>query len=193
MNFVCPKLRSFRGLTSPRRAYERRQDPVRSGHGVRTPGRALRHRPSTLRQFGRAHVVVRRAVPRNGHRATHLPRESARHRDQPVGKCRQAACDGLSRGDQALHVGRRQRIARLAHLVGPRRALLVRRARKLYASDPLGVELDNTIYALDSSTIDLCLSLFDWATFRSTKAAVKLHTLLDLRRAIPAPALQSSS
>jgi hypothetical protein len=65
-------------------------------------------------------------------------------------------------------------------------ALLIRRARKLYASESLGVELDNTVYALDSSTIDLCLSLFDWAPFRSSKAAIKLHTLLDLRGAIPA-------
>ena len=65
--------------------------------------------------------------------------------------------------------------------------LLIRRARKLYAGDSvLGVDLDNTVYALDSSTIDLCLSLFDWAPFRSTKAAIKLHTLLDLRGAIPA-------
>ena len=65
-------------------------------------------------------------------------------------------------------------------------ALLIRRARKLYASESLGIELDNTVYALDSSTIDLCLSQFDWAPFRSTKAAVKLHTLLDLRGSIPA-------
>ena len=66
-------------------------------------------------------------------------------------------------------------------------AVLIRRARKLYASDSvLGLDLDNTVYALDSSTIDLCLSLFDWAPFRSTKAAIKLHTLLDLRGAIPA-------
>jgi hypothetical protein len=65
-------------------------------------------------------------------------------------------------------------------------ALLIRRARKLYASEPLAVELDNTVYALDSSTIDLCLNLFNWAPFRCTKAAVKLHTLLDLRGAIPA-------
>src|SRR6266581_4262427 len=57
-------------------------------------------------------------------------------------------------------------------------AVLIRRARKLYANDSLGVELDNTVYALDSSTIDLCLSLFDWAPFRSTKAAIKLYTLL---------------
>jgi len=65
-------------------------------------------------------------------------------------------------------------------------AVLIRRARKLYASESLGVDLDNTVYALDSSTVDLCLSLFDWAPFRSTKAAIKLHTLLDLRGAIPA-------
>ena len=65
-------------------------------------------------------------------------------------------------------------------------ALLIRRARKLYVNDSLGVDLDNTVYALDSSTIDLCLSLFDWAPFRSTKAAIKLHTLLDLRGSIPA-------
>jgi hypothetical protein len=64
--------------------------------------------------------------------------------------------------------------------------LLIRRARKLYASDSLGVELDNTVYALDSSTIDLCLRLFDWAPICSTKAAIKLHTLLGLRGCIPA-------
>jgi IS4 transposase len=63
---------------------------------------------------------------------------------------------------------------------------LVLRARDLYANDRLDVGLDATVYALDSTTIDLCLSLFDWAPFRSTKAAVKMHTLLDLRGAIPA-------
>jgi hypothetical protein len=62
---------------------------------------------------------------------------------------------------------------------------LIRRARKLYAHESLEVELEHTIYALDSTTIDLCLSLFPWARFRSTKAAVKLHTLLDVRGPIP--------
>jgi Domain of unknown function (DUF4372)/Transposase DDE domain len=62
---------------------------------------------------------------------------------------------------------------------------LIRIARRLYATEPLGVELDNTVYALDSTTIDLCLSLFPWAPFRSAKAAIKLHTLLDLRGNIP--------
>jgi transposase len=65
-------------------------------------------------------------------------------------------------------------------------ALLIRRARKLYSDCDLGLDLTNTVYALDATTIDLCLSLFDWAPFRQTKAAVKLHTLLDLRGAIPA-------
>jgi len=65
-------------------------------------------------------------------------------------------------------------------------ALLIRRARKLYCNDSFGIDLDNTVYALDATTIDLCLSLFPWAPFRSTKAAVKLHTLLDLRGNIPA-------
>ena len=62
---------------------------------------------------------------------------------------------------------------------------LVRTARPLYAKEDLGLDLDNTIYALDASTIDLCLSVFPWALFRSTKSAVKLHTLLDLRGNIP--------
>src|SRR5258706_2150177 len=64
-------------------------------------------------------------------------------------------------------------------------ALFIRRARKLYREEDLGLDLNNTVYALDATTIDLCLSLFDWAPFRRTKAAVKMHTLLDLRGAIP--------
>lgn len=62
---------------------------------------------------------------------------------------------------------------------------LIAQARKLYAEEDLGLDLSNTVYALDSTTIDLCLSLFPWAPFRSTKAAVKMHTLLDLRGNIP--------
>lgn len=58
-------------------------------------------------------------------------------------------------------------------------------ARRLYAGEPFGVNLKDTVYALDASTIDLCLSVFPWAPFRSTKAAIKLHTLLDLRGNIP--------
>lgn len=62
---------------------------------------------------------------------------------------------------------------------------LIQTARKLYAKDDFGIELTNTVYALDSTTIDLCLALFPWARFRKHKGAVKLHTLLDLRGNIP--------
>jgi hypothetical protein len=62
---------------------------------------------------------------------------------------------------------------------------LIARARRLYAEERVLNDLDAAVYALDSTTIDLCLSLFDWAPFRTTKAAIKLHTLLDLRGAIP--------
>lgn len=100
-----------------------------------------------------------------------------------------------SRRDQLYHLGFRSSVSHstLADANGTRdwriyadlAQGLIRRARKLYAAEPLGVELDHTVYALDSTTIDLCLSLFPWARFRSTKAAVKLHTLLDVRGPIP--------
>jgi len=100
-----------------------------------------------------------------------------------------------SRPDQLYHMGFRSTIAhntlaranhsrdwRIYHDVAQ---MLIARARRLYADESFGVELNQTVYALDSTTIDLCLSLFPWARFRSTKAAVKLHTLLDLRGPIP--------
>jgi hypothetical protein len=62
---------------------------------------------------------------------------------------------------------------------------LIHEARNLYRNEPFGLELDQTVYALDATTIDLCLSLFPWAQFRRHKSAVKLHTLLDLRGSIP--------
>lgn len=62
---------------------------------------------------------------------------------------------------------------------------LILTARTLYSNEPFGVDLQQTVYALDATTIDLCLSMFPWATFRQTKAAIKLHTLLDLRGNIP--------
>ncbi len=100
-----------------------------------------------------------------------------------------------SRPDQLYHMGFRSRIAHstLAEANGSRdwriyhdlAQGLIARARRLHANESFGVELEQTVYALDSTTIDLCLSLFPWARFRSTKAAVKLHTLLDLRGPIP--------
>lgn len=100
-----------------------------------------------------------------------------------------------SRRDQLYHLGFRSSVARSTladanrnrdwRIYADLAQGLIRRARKLYVQEPLGIELDQTLYALDSTTIDLCLSLFPWARFRSTKAAIKLHTLLDLRGPIP--------
>jgi len=63
-------------------------------------------------------------------------------------------------------------------------SILIHEARILYAHEDFGVELEHTAYALDSTTIDLCLSLFPWATFRKNKAAIKMHTLMDLRGSV---------
>jgi len=63
--------------------------------------------------------------------------------------------------------------------------ILIGIAKPLHVNDEIGIDLDNTVYALDASTIDLCLSLFPWASFRKTKAAIKLHTMIDLRGNIP--------
>ena len=100
-----------------------------------------------------------------------------------------------SRGQQLYHLGLRGEVSRSVLADANRERdwriyhdlaqLLIRRARLLYAQEPLGAELKETVYALDSTTIDLCLSLFPWASFRRTKAAIKLHTLLDLRGSIP--------
>jgi hypothetical protein len=93
------------------------------------------------------------------------------------------------------HMGFRGRVVR-TNLAGANEAhdwrifadfaqVLIRIARPLYAHDPIGVDLDQSLYALDSTTIDLCLSLFPWAKFRKHKGAVKMHTLLDLHGNIP--------
>lgn len=104
------------------------------------------------------------------------------------------ACLRVS-GRKLYHMGIRGKVSRntLAnankmrdwHIYADFAQVLINQARALYADDGFAVELDNTVYALDASTIDLCLSLFPWAKFRKTKSAVKLHTLLDLRGNIP--------
>ena len=98
-------------------------------------------------------------------------------------------------GSKLYHLGIRSRVSRntLANanqvrdwrLYADFAQVLIGQARRLYANDEFGVHLDQTAYALDSTTIDLCLTLFPWAKFRRHKAAVKLHTLLDLRGSIP--------
>jgi hypothetical protein len=93
------------------------------------------------------------------------------------------------------HLGIRSRVARTTladanesrdwRIFADFAQVLIRIARPLYAADPIGVDLDHSVYALDSTTIDLCLSLFPWAKFRRHKGAVKMHTLLDLHGKIP--------
>ena len=93
------------------------------------------------------------------------------HMGMKASPARSTLADALERRDWRIYHALAQR--------------LIARAKALYAQDPSVLELDASVYALDSTTIDLCLSLFDWAPFRATKAAVKLHTLLDLRGSIP--------
>jgi hypothetical protein len=98
-------------------------------------------------------------------------------------------------GGKLYHLGFRGRVARSTladanethdwRIFADFAQVLIRIARPLYAQDPMGVDLDQSLYALDSTTIDLCLSLFPWAKFRRRKAAVKMHTLLDLHGNIP--------
>jgi len=101
----------------------------------------------------------------------------------------------LAHATKLYHLGIRSRVARSTlsdanagrdwRIYRDFALALIAQARKLYANESFGVELSNTVYALDTTTIDLCLSLFPWARFQRTKAAVRLHTLLDLRGNIP--------
>ncbi len=100
-----------------------------------------------------------------------------------------------ARPDQLYHLGIRGEVSRSVLSDANRERhwriyhdlaqLLIRRARALYVNQPIGLELHETVYALDSTTIDLCLNLFPWARFRRAKGAIKLHTLLDFRGSIP--------
>jgi hypothetical protein len=100
-----------------------------------------------------------------------------------------------ARPGKLYHMGIRARVSRNTLAVANEKRdwriyadfaqVLIHEARQLYGGESFGVDLEQTVYALDSTTIDLCLSLFPWAHFRSTKGAIKLHTLLDLRGSIP--------
>ena len=124
--------------------------------------------------------VLLGSVSRDGIRSVDLPRESSRHR---------------SVSGKLYHMGFRGKVARSTladaneardwRIYADFAQVLIAIARPLYALDPIGVDLDQTLYALDSTTIDLCLALFPWAKFRKHKAAIKMHTLLDLRGNIP--------
>jgi len=102
----------------------------------------------------------------------------------------------FAQAEKLYHMGFREPVKRSTladanerrdwHLFAEFAQVLIRQARPLYAGDALDIgDLDAMVYAMDSTTIDLCLALFDWAPFRSTKAAIKLHTVIDLHGSIP--------
>src|SRR6266481_2026426 len=118
----------------------------------------------------------------------------------PICEHHGTACDSISEAareqqPKLYHIGFRGRVSRATladanetrdwRIYADFAHVLIRTARDLYRNEPFGVELSETVYAFDSTTIDLCLSLFPWAQFRRRKSAVKLHTLLDLRGNIP--------
>jgi hypothetical protein len=129
-------------------------------------------------------LVMPRPVSRHGICATDLSRESSRHRNLLT-----------VRYGKLYHMGFRNTIARSTladanefrdwRIFADFAQTLIAIARPLYAHDAIGVELNQGLYALDSTTIDLCLSLFPWAKFRQHKGAVKMYTLLDLHGNIP--------
>ena len=157
---------------------------VRSVDGVPAAASVRPVRQAVPRQPSRPWLFLSRPVPRDGFRSVDLPRKPA-----DIETCLRALRPKL------YHAGFRGEISRntLANanqhrdwrIYADLAQVLIARARKLYATDDFGVELEQTAYAFDSTTIDLCLALFPWARFRRRKGAVKLHTLLDLRGNIP--------
>jgi len=131
-----------------------------------------------------ARIFLLGSVSGHGLRATDLSEKFARYR-------------GLSAFEQGklYHLGFRGKVARSTladaneshdwRIFADFAQVLIGIARPLHARDPIGVDLEQSLYALDSTTIDLCLSLFPWAKFRRRKAAVKMHTLPDLHGNIP--------
>src|SRR5258706_4388845 len=125
-----------------------------------------------------------RPIPLYDVRSTDLSRELARYRSVPARASGQAVSHGHQEPGVAQYSGRCNE-SRDWRIYADFAQSLIAIARRLYATEPFGVDLKDTVYALDASTIDLCLSVFPWAPFRSTKAAIKLHTLMDLRGNIP--------
>src|SRR6187399_666130 len=174
-----------RGFERPGVRHERGQGAVCAGNGVRSVKDLRTNHRATQGRCWRSLPGLRGLVSRHGLRAAHMARVASRHRGVPGGQPSQAVHMGLKAppARSTLADALNLRDWRIYHALAQR---LIARARALYAQEPSVLELDVSVYALDATTVDLCLSLFDWAPFRSTKAAIKLHTLLDLRGAIPA-------
>src|ERR1035437_8397055 len=118
-------------------------------------------------------------------RATHISRKPARYPSLPAIGTRQALPHGLSWPRFQVNIIGWANEVDDWRIYADFAQVLITIARPMYSNESLGFDLDGTVYALDSTTIDLCLSVFPWAHFQSSKGAVKMHTLLDLRGSIP--------
>src|SRR6266513_1729008 len=161
----------------PNRIFTVDQLPSRSP--VSSLCRPLRRGPPT------AGVLLLGSVSDHALRSVDLPRKPSRYRGVPSLPAGKTLPPGLPRSRVSLDAGRCQRESRLAHLRRFRPSAHRALRDRCMLTIPMGVDLEQSLYALDSTTIDLCLSLFPWARFRKHKAAVKMHTLLDLHGNIP--------
>ena len=140
--------------------------------------------PTLSRRTIREEIPLSRSVSGDGICSTHLSRRTPRYRSLPSCTTKQTLSYGNSNKGIQEYTGRCQRTTRLEDLRRLRPGTDQNCAASI-CKRRSWLDLDNTVYALDASTIDLCLSVFPWALFRATKSAVKLHTLLDLRGNIP--------
>ena len=161
-----------------------RQDPVRPDYGLSSMEHFFSHCGSLWWRPSCSYIALRRAISNNVVCSTYLSGESPRYRSLFVGAGRKTLSHGSAGTCQSFDSGRRQRISRLAHL-RRFRSKADRSSKKALCRGELRGRHLNTAYALDATTIDLCLSMFPWAPFRTAKAAVKVHTLMDLRGSIP--------
>ncbi len=142
-------------------------------------------RSQIRRQSSNKNLFLFRPIPLHGLCSDNLSPVSSGHRGVSAGNAGETLSLRYSRNCVAQYIGKCERTSRLENIRRLRTGVNKQSPRALYANEDFGIQLNREVYALDSTTIDLCLSLFPWAKFRKHKAAVKVHTLMDLRGSIP--------
>ena len=172
-------------VEQPEVARERLQDPVRASHRVCALENVQTDFRSASRQCRGTHPRLCRRVSRDGDCSTHLARAASRHRCLSVGQSVQAFCGGMKAPPACSTLAHAPilRDWRIDHAEAKR---LIVRASALYANEPSVLDFNTSVYPLRCTAIDLRLSLFDWAPLGTTMAAIKLHTVFDLRGLVPA-------
>lgn len=166
--------------------YEFRENDFLSANGVYSFLRIPSMRQTIQRQLQSQKLLMLGSVTLHGFRPTYLPtgKVCKRHTSLSSRKPTQALSYGhTGKGSRNTLANANQ--VRDWRIYSDFAQILISRARKLYLNETFGIELNHTVYALDSTITDLCLSLFPWPIFRQRKGAIKLHTLLDLRGSIP--------